>query len=103
MHPSVAKHTTEIIAACKRHNVLRLDVFGSAARGVDFDENRSDVDFIARFDKSGRKITLTDFFDFADDLEKILNRKIDLSEDLPISNPYLRDAINANREILYAA
>jgi uncharacterized protein len=103
MHRLVAIHKNEIIAACKKHGVLRLDVFGSAARGIDFDEKRSDVDFIARFDKSSSKFTLSEFFDFAEELEKILDRKVDLSEDVPIKNPYLRDSINASRENLYAA
>lgn len=103
MHSSVAKHTNEIIALCKRYGVLRLEVFGSAARGVDFDEKRSDVDLIAQFDKKFMKFTLSDFFAFAEELEKIIGRKIDLSEDVPIKNPYLRQAINSSRELVYAA
>jgi uncharacterized protein len=103
MHSSVAKHTNEIKALCKRYGVLRLEVFGSAARGVDFDEERSDVDLIAKFDKEHMKFTLSDFFDFAEELEKIIDRKVDLSEDVPIKNPYLRQAINSSRELVYAA
>ena len=103
MHPSIAKHREEIVALCKKHGILRLEVFGSAARGTDFDESRSDVDLIARFDKTQTKLTLSNFFDFADELEKLLHRKVDLSEDVPIKNPYLRLSINANRELLYAA
>jgi uncharacterized protein len=103
MHNSVAKHSNEIIALCKKYGVLRLEVFGSAARGVDFDEERSDVDLIARFDKQHKKFTLTDFFNFAEELEKIIDRKVDLSEDVPIKNPYLRESINSSRELLYAA
>ena len=103
MHNSVAKHTNEIIALCKKYGVLRLEVFGSAARGVDFDEERSDVDLIARFDKTHIKFTLSDFFEFAEELEKIMDRKVDLSEDVPIKNPYLRQSINSSRELVYAA
>jgi uncharacterized protein len=103
MHSSVAKHTNEIIALCKKYGVLRLEVFGSAARGVDFDEERSDVDLIAKFDKEHVKFTLSDFFDFAEELEKIIDRKVDLSEDVPIKNQYLRQAINSSRELVYAA
>ena len=75
MHKSVAKHTNEITALCKRFGVLRLEVFGLAARGMDFDEKRSDVDLIAQFDKKNMKFTLSDFFNFAEELEKILDRK----------------------------
>ena len=103
MHPSVAKHTNEIIALCKKYGVLRLEVFGSAARGVDFDETQSDVDLIARFDKVHAKFTLSEYFDFVDELETVLNRKVDLSEDVYIKNPYLRQSIDSCRELLYAA
>jgi uncharacterized protein len=103
MHIAVAKHTDEIAALCKKYRVVRLEVFGSAARGDDFDVDRSDVDLIARFDKTQAKFTLSEFFDFAEELEKILERKVDLSEDVPIKNPYLRRSIDASRELLYAA
>jgi uncharacterized protein len=103
MHTSIAKHTDEIIALCKRYGVLRLEVFGSAARGVDFDEERSDVDVIARFDYVQRQQSLDEFFNFSNDLEKIVGRKVDLSEDVPIKNPYLKRSIDASRELIYAA
>ncbi len=103
MHPSVAKHTKEIIALCKKYGVLRLEVFGSAARGLDFDEELSDVDLIARFDKRQAKFTLLDYFEFVSELEKIIGRRVDLSEDVPIKNPYLRQSINSSRELVYAA
>jgi uncharacterized protein len=41
----------ELRALCRRFHVLRLDVFGSAARG-DFDPERSDVDFLVEFDRT---------------------------------------------------
>jgi len=43
MHPEIASKTPEIRALCRRCGVRRLDVFGSAARGVDFDPERSDA------------------------------------------------------------
>jgi uncharacterized protein len=103
MHPSIAKHTDEIIALCKKYGVLKLEIFGSGARGVDFDEDRSDVDLIARFDYVQRRQNLAEFFNFSDDLEKIVGRKVDLSEDVPIKNPYLKRSIDASRELIYAA
>lgn len=36
MHPSIAQHQAAITAICQRYNIRRLDVFGSAARGDDF-------------------------------------------------------------------
>ncbi|MGO9742875.1 MAG: nucleotidyltransferase domain-containing protein [Roseiarcus sp.] len=37
------------VAACKRFDVARLDIFGSAARGENFDPARSDADFLVAF------------------------------------------------------
>jgi uncharacterized protein len=103
MHPSIAKHNDEIVALCRKHGILRLEIFGSAARGTDFDEIKSDVDLIARFDYKNRKQTFVEYQDFVDDLEKLVGRRIDLSEDVPIKNPFLKDSINKSRELLYEA
>jgi len=37
---------------CQRHEVRRLDLFGSAARG-DFQPEQSDLDFIVQFARTG--------------------------------------------------
>ena len=103
MHPSIAKHSDEIVALCKKHGLLRLEVFGSAAREVDFDEAKSDLDLIARFDYENHKQTFVNFFDFVDDVEKIVGRRVDLSEDVPIKNPYLKRSIDQCRELVYEA
>ena len=103
MHPSIAKHTEEIISLCKKHGVLRLELFGSAARGVDFDETKSDVDLIAKFDYDNRQQTFSEYFDFVEDLEKVVGRRVDVSEDVPIKNMFLKQSIDQNRELVYEA
>ncbi len=40
---------TDIAELCRRFHVSRLDVFGSAARGSDFDPDRSDVDVMVTY------------------------------------------------------
>ena len=103
MHPSVAKYTEEILELFKMHGLLKLEVFGSAARGADFDEAKSDLDLIAKFDYQNRKQTFAEYFNFVDDMEKLVGRRVDLSEDVPIKNPYLRKSINQSRELIYEA
>ena len=103
MHLSITKHTDEIVALCKKHGVLRLEIFDSAARGADFDEAKSDLDLIAKFDYQNRKQTFAEYFNFVDDMEKLVGRRVDLSEDVPIKNPYLRKSINQSRELIYEA
>jgi len=46
MHPSIAAKRPKIVEICRRFHVRRLEVFGSAARGDDFDPACSDADFL---------------------------------------------------------
>ena len=54
MIPVLDQHRAEIAALCRQFHVLRLDLFGSAAREVDFDPARSDVDLLVTFDPAAR-------------------------------------------------
>jgi predicted nucleotidyltransferase len=49
MHAAIANHKAEIFALRRRFNVRRLEIFGSAARGDDFDILESDADFLVEF------------------------------------------------------
>lgn len=75
MHPTILEHRDQLIAACKRFDVARLDIFGSASHGVDFDPARSDADFLVAF----RARAKADFYlDLEEAFERILGRKVDL-------------------------
>ncbi len=50
MHNAIADKREELAALCRRYDVVRLEVFGSAARGTDFDPATSDADFLVEFD-----------------------------------------------------
>ncbi len=43
-----------LAAICRRYGVARLEVFGSAVRGTDFDADRSDADFLVTFNAATR-------------------------------------------------
>jgi uncharacterized protein len=49
MHSLIAAQRPAIASICRRYQVRRLEVFGSAARGADFDPERSDADFLVEF------------------------------------------------------
>ena len=49
MHAEIAQRKEQLIALCRRYDVGRLEVFGSAARGFDFDPAASDADFLVEF------------------------------------------------------
>lgn len=93
-------HRDQIARLCEEHGVLRLDVFGSAADGR-FDPQRSDYDFIARFSPDVQDSIAQHFFAFGAALERLLGRHVDLMTDQPITNPYLRRAVQASRRELY--
>ena len=85
---------------CRRHEVRRLDLFGSAARG-DFQPERSDLDFIVQFTRTGYAGYADTFLDFADALENLLGRKVDLLTERMIRNPYFRATVEATRQKVY--
>ena len=50
MHAAIADKREELAELCRQYDVARLEVFGSAARGTDFDPETSDADFLVEFD-----------------------------------------------------
>ena len=103
MHPLVHQHLAEIAALCRRYHVLRLDVFGSAARGGDFEPTRSDVDFLVELDRTKAAPTLTTFFELQSSLAAIVGRSVDLVMAGAIRNPYIQKDIERSRDTVYAA
>lgn len=103
MHAAIADKREELAELCRRYDVARLEVFGSAARGTDFDPETSDADFIVEFDPDSDLRPFEQYFDFRDALHRALGRPVDLMEAGPIRNPYLRAAIDRSRETVYAS
>jgi uncharacterized protein len=89
MHPSIAEKRQALAALCRRFGVKRLDVFGSAARGTDFDPRRSDADFLVSFSPDASESSR--FMDFKEALEALLGRPVELVE---------REAVEASRNYI---
>ena len=102
MHPSIAQHSQGISAICQRYGIQKLEVFGSAARGDDFNPGSSDADFLVEF-APGVQPGLGVFFGAKAELEQLLGRGVDLVEPGAVRNPYVLASINRNREAVYAA
>ncbi len=49
MHTAISDKKDEVAELCRRYGVARLEVFGSAAHGADFDPRSSDADFLLEF------------------------------------------------------
>jgi len=77
----------QILAIAERHGAKKIKLFGSSAKG---DSRReSDVDFLIELEP-GR--TLLDIIAMKQDLEDLLQRKVDVLTEGAMS-PYLRDEI----------
>ncbi len=104
MHALIATRREEIAQLCRQFAVQRLDVFGSAARGTDFDPATSDVDFLVDFAADADAQHIARSMDLTDALAKLLGRKVDLVERRAIaaSRNYIRRRhILAQAEPLY--
>lgn len=103
MHAHIETRREALIALCRRFGVARLEVFGSVARGDDFDPDRSDADFLVEFTPDSGASPLGQFFGLARALETLMGRPVDLVEPGAVRNPFMLAAINRSREVVYAA
>jgi predicted nucleotidyltransferase len=101
MIPLVANHAQAISALCRRHGVIRLDLFGSAAIGT-FDAAQSDLDFVAEFANPAPTAEYADrFLDFAAGLEAVLGRRVDVVSATALRGSRLAQAIVSARQRVY--
>lgn len=101
MIPVISDNTDVIAALCRQFKIRKLDLFGSAATGA-FDPVTSDVDFVVDLGEYERGVAKR-FFRFAEALEALLGREVDLVTEDSIVNPYFRYAVDRTREPIYEA
>jgi uncharacterized protein len=92
----------QIAAACARHGVLRLDVFGSAVR-ADFRPGDSDVDLLVEFRPMDLHARVDAYFDLLDELRNIVGGEVDLVMVDAVKNRYIAADIERTKQALYAA
>jgi predicted nucleotidyltransferase len=90
----------ELTSLCRQYKVERLDLFGSAATGQ-FDPSSSDLDFIIEFEERSISGQLNRYLDFAEALERLFGRHVDLLTPRSIRNPYFRQTLDRTKETLY--
>jgi predicted nucleotidyltransferase len=101
MHAVVRQNLTELTELCRRFQVARLELFGSATRD-DFDPRHSDLDFLVEF--AAAESGFADrYFGFLEALEGLFSRRVDLIETKAITNRFFLQGISRSRELLYAA
>ncbi len=85
---------------CDRFGVIKLELFGSAATG-DFDEAKSDLDFLVEFQRLESTNSFHQYFDFSHALEDLFGKKVDLVHAKSMSNPYFIQSVNQTRIPIY--
>lgn len=96
--PSVEQLIAE---SCREFKVSQLYLFGSLARGEAHDE--SDVDLLVEFERNGVTGAFDQFMGFKERMESILKRPVDIITAKRFRNPYFQQAVEAEKQLIYAA
>ncbi len=96
----ITEHRHEVVALCQRFGVRRLEVFGSATSG-DFDQARSDIDFLVELEPRHDSSRFDAFFGLKEALEALLRRPVDLVDPSALDNPYFAAEVERTRVELY--
>lgn len=84
-----------LVALCRVHNVERLRIFGSAARGEERPD--SDIDLLVDFTVP---VGFFELIELEERLAEFFGRPVDLLTERGLS-PYFRDSILAKTEVLF--
>jgi len=87
--------------ACQNFEVKELHLFGSMARGEETDQ--SDVDFVVTFLHDQIEGSFRRYMGLKSELERIMERSVDLLCYKAIRNPYFREEIDETKVALYGA
>jgi len=98
--PRIEIPMEKIRAFCAKWKVVEFSLFGSVLRD-DFRPD-SDIDVLLSFQEKSAW-SLYDLVDMKDELKAIFGREVDLVEKEAIRNPYRRQSMLDEHEVLYAA
>jgi uncharacterized protein len=92
-----------IAELCRRYDVARLELFGSAVSG-DFDPERSDLDFLVTF-PAGYDFGpwMARLQEFEEQLAAICQRPVDVVMHSALRNPWFRREAAKTRTLIYDA
>jgi predicted nucleotidyltransferase len=102
MNSIIEQKREQLAELCRKHQVRRLALFGSAL-GSEFDPERSDVDLVVEFLPMAPINRFHTYFDLNAALEELFGRPVDLVELGAVQNPYIRRNIESTQVTLYAA
>jgi uncharacterized protein len=84
---------------CRNHKVKSLYSFGSV-NTTQFAKG-SDIDLMVDFETNDPIEYADNYFELKFELERILNRSIDLLENKATKNPFLRENIDKSKILIY--
>ena len=90
---------TQIAEFCQRWSVTEFALFGSVLR-EDFRPD-SDIDVLVTLAPE-HGLSLFDWIDMQQELEALLQRKVDLADKRGLKNPFRRAEILATNQVIYA-
>ena len=97
----VEQKKTALAELCRQYRVERLYVFGSAVMDR-FDVQHSDIDFLVRFsDRQPTGEYADRYLGFAEALERLFDRPVDLVTEESTHNPFFRREVESTRQLLY--
>lgn len=99
MIPLVADNKDAIVALCRQYGVRKLALFGSAATGS-FDPATSDLDLVIEFADYGPGVARR-FITFANALEAMFGRSVDLVFESKLKDPDFRRAVQDTQEVIF--
>lgn len=102
MHYLLDQKQKEVADLCRRAGARRLDAFGSVVRS-DFDPLHSDLDFLVEFDNAPPAAYAQAYFALKEGLEALFGRPVDLVTESSLVNPYFRQRVTAERQLVYAS
>lgn len=90
----------KIEAFCRQRKISEMALFGSVIRD-DFRDG-SDIDILVTFDPDAH-YSLLDIAEIQEELKTILGYNVDLVEKAALKNPFRRQHILKNAEVIYEA
>jgi uncharacterized protein len=100
MIPEINQKQASLATLCSHYRVRQLQLFGSAATGA-FVPATSDLDFIAEFADTQAADYADRYLDFAEVLEKLFTRPVDLLTKRAIRNKYFRAEVERTAQVIY--
>lgn len=100
MRQNIQFEKDKIVRFCQKWKINEFALFGSALRD-DFHQD-SDIDVLVTFAPE-IPWSLWDWIDMIDELKVIFKRNVDLVEKSGLRNPFRRQEILTNRQVIYAA